>query len=171
MLSDTLQRALNSQVNAELYSSYLYLAMSMYFEHSDMPGAATWMKVQAQEEVWHGYKFIGFINEHGGRVELEAIDMPPLEWDSARAAFEDAHMHEVKVTALVGDLVSLARNEKDYMTDNFLQWFVDEQVEEESSVSEVVRKFRLAENSGGSLLMIDNELGQRVYTPPAASGE
>ena len=171
MLSESMQKALNGQINAELYSSYLYLSMSMYFEDSDLAGASSWMKIQVQEELWHAYKLIGHINERGGRVVLDTIDKPPFEWGSALEAFEAAYQHELKVSGLIGNLVDLARTEKDYMTDNFLQWFVGEQVEEESSVSEVVRKFRLAGGSGGGLLMIDNELGQRVYTPPAASEE
>jgi ferritin len=171
MLSETLQKALNDQINAELFSSYLYLSMSMYFEDSSLAGAASWMKIQVQEEMWHADKLIGYIIERGGRVSLDAIDKPPPEWGSAVEAFEAAYQHELKVSALIGNLVSLARTEKDYMTDNFLQWFVAEQVEEESSVSEVVRKFSLAGSSGGGLLMIDNELGRRVFTPPAASVE
>ena len=171
MLSETLQKALNDQINAELYSSYLYLSMSMYFEDSNLAGASSWMTVQAQEELSHAEKLIGYINERGGRVLLDGIDKPPQEWGSAVEAFEAAYQHELMVSALIGNLVSLARTEKDYMTDNFLQWFVAEQVEEESSVSEVVRKFSLAGNSGGGLLMIDNELGGRVFTPPTVSVE
>jgi ferritin len=167
MLSDGLQKALNGQVNAELYSSYLYLAMSMYFEDAGLPGAASWMKIQAQEELWHAWKFMDYINERGGRVLLEAIAKPEGEWSSSLDAFETVLAHERRVSSLIGGLVELARAEKDYMTDNFLQWFVAEQVEEEATADEVVRKFGLAGDAGGNLLLLDRELGQRVYTPPA----
>jgi ferritin len=167
MLPENLQNALNGQVNAELYSSYLYLSMSMFFEDTGMPGAASWMKVQAQEELWHAMKFVGYINERGGRVLLDAVEKPPSEWDSTLAVFEAVLEHEQKVSALIAGLVELARAEKDYMTDNFLQWFVAEQVEEEASADEVVRQFRLAGNAGPGLFMLDRELGQRIFTPPA----
>jgi ferritin len=170
MLSDTLQKALNGQVNAELYSSYLYLAMSMFFEDTGMPGTASWMKIQALEELSHAWKFMGYVNERGGRVLLDAIEKPQSDWDSPLAVFEAVLSHEQKVSSLIGGLVELARAEKDYMTDNFLQWFVAEQVEEEASADEVVRQFRLAGDEGGNLLLLDRELGQRVFTPPA-SGE
>jgi len=169
MLSDRMQEALRAQVNAELYSSYLYAAMGMYFESIDMKGAASWMRVQVQEELVHADRFMAYVNDRGGRMILEAIDRPPAEWSSGLAAFEAALEHEKKVSSLIGGLVSLAREEKDHMTDNFLQWFVAEQVEEEASVGEVARKLRLVGGSGGGIFMIDNELGARVFTPPAAA--
>lgn len=169
MFSDRMQTALNAQVNAELYSSYLYTAMGMYFESIDMRGAAGWMRVQTLEEMVHAEKFMTFINDRGGRVILEAIEKPTAEWSSCLAAFEAALEHEKKVSSLINGLVSLAREENDHMTDNFLQWFVAEQVEEEASAGEVVRKLRLIGGSGGGTFMVDNELGTRVFTPPAAA--
>ncbi|NDY41949.1 ferritin [Dissulfurirhabdus thermomarina] len=166
MLSEKMEAALNRQVNAELYSAYLYLSMVAYFESVDLPGCAAWMRAQTQEEVAHAMKIYDFINERGGRVRLSAIDAPPTEWDSPLAAFEDAYAHEQKVTGLINDLMNLAVAERDHATQIFLQWFVSEQVEEEASASAVVKKLRLAGDAAGGLLMIDNELGQRVFTPP-----
>ncbi|MCK5065388.1 MAG: ferritin [Candidatus Fermentibacteraceae bacterium] len=171
MLSTKIEKAINSQINAELYSSYLYVSMGMYFESEDMSGAAKWMNAQAQEELVHAEKFMNYVNERGGRVVLEAIEKPPVEWESGLATFEAALDHERKVSSLINELVFLARSENDYMTDNFLQWFVSEQVEEEASVGEVVRKMRLAGESGGGRFMIDKELGLRVFTPPAVLQE
>lgn len=169
MLSTAMQSAINAQVNAELYSAYLYSAMGMYFESIDMKGAASWMRVQSQEELVHADKFMGYVNERGGRVLLEAIGKPPAEWDSCLGAFEAALEHEKKVSSLISGLVTLARTEADHMTDNFLQWFVAEQVEEEASVSEVARKLRLVGSSGGGIFMIDNELATRVFVPPVTA--
>lgn len=171
MLSDRMQKAINDQINAELYSSYMYAAMSMYFESVDMSGAAGWMNAQAREELVHAEKFMHYVNERGGRVILKAIEMPPAEWDSVLDAFQAALAHEEKVSSLINGLVTLAREEKDHMTDNFLQWYVAEQVEEEASAAEVVRKLKLIGDSGGGMFMIDRELGQRGPEPEADSGE
>ncbi len=171
MLSERMQNAINSQINAELYSSYLYAAMAMYFESVDMSGAAKWMDAQAQEELVHAGKFMHYVNERDGRVILEAIEKPPVKWESVLDAFEAALEHERKVSSLINGLVTLAREENDHMTDNFLQWYVAEQVEEEVSAGEVVRKLKLIGDSGGGRFMIDNELGQRVFIPATGSGE
>ncbi len=168
MLSEKIQSALNEQINKEIFSSYLYMAMSMYFESEDLSGAASWMKTQALEELAHADKFMRYVNERGGRVVLEALDKPDTSWDVPLDAFNGALKHERFISASINDLVTLAREEKDFMSDNFLQWFVAEQVEEEASVSEVIRMFKLAGGAGGGLLMIDKELGSRVFTPPAA---
>jgi len=171
MLNQKIQDAINHQINAELYSSYLYVAMAMYFESVDMSGAAKWMNSQAQEELVHADKFMHYVNERGGRVILQAIGKPPVEWKSVLDAFEGALEHERKVSSMINDLVTLARKENDHMSDNFLQWYVAEQVEEEASAGEVVRKLKLIGDSGGGRFMIDNELGQRVFVPAASSGE
>ncbi len=168
MLSETMGNAINTQINKELFSSYLYMAMSMYFEAEDLSGAASWMRTQVLEELTHAEKFMNFVNERGGRVTLEALERPASSWESPLAAFAAALEHERFISSSINDLVGMARNANDYMTDNFLQWFVGEQVEEEASVSEVIRMFKLAGSSGGGLLMIDRELGSRVFTPPAA---
>ena len=170
MISKKMERALNDQVNAELYSAYLYLSMVAYFESVNLAGFAAWMKAQTQEEVMHAMKIYDFINERGGRVILTAIDTPPSEWDSPLAAFEAAYAHEQLVTGRINDLVNLAVEEKDHATNSFLQWFVNEQVEEETSVDDVVQNLKMAQDAPGALFMIDRELGRRVFTPPATEG-
>lgn len=171
MISEKIQEAFNEQINAELYSSYLYLSMSAHFESANLPGFASWMRCQAQEEVVHAMKFYAFLNERGGTVRLKPIEGPPTEWASPLSAFEAAYEHEQKVTGLINDLVDLAIQEKDHASNNFLQWFVAEQVEEEASADEVVQKIKLAGDQGGGLFLLDRELGQRVFTPAADSGE
>jgi ferritin len=169
MLNKKIEKAFNEQMNAEMYSAYLYLSMGAYFQSVGMPGFASWMRVQAQEEMVHAMKFFDHINERGGRVTLKAIDGPPTEWDSAVAVFEHVYEHEQKVTGLISGLVNLAIEEKDHASRSFLQWFVDEQVEEEDSASTVLDRLKLIGDSGNGLFMMDGELGQRVFTPPAAS--
>jgi ferritin len=166
-----MEDALNKQINAELYSSYLYLSMAGYFESVDLSGFAAWMRVQAQEELVHAMKLYDFVNERGGRVTLTAIEAPAVEWESPLAVFEQAYRHEQKVTGLINGLVDLAIEEKDHASRSFLMWFVDEQVEEEASADAVVRKLKLAGESGSGLFMIDRELGQRVpvFTLPTSS--
>lgn len=167
MLSEKMGKALNGQLNAELYSSYLYLSMSAYFQSINLAGFANWMRVQAQEELVHSMKFYDYINERGGRVVLRPVEGPQSEWKSPLEAFEHVLKHEQKVTGLINDLVDLAVKERDHATNTFLQWFVTEQVEEESSANDVVQQLKLAGGDGGGLFMIDRELGQRVFTPPA----
>lgn len=170
MIGKKMEKALNEQINAELYSAYLYLSMVAYFESVNLTGFATWMRVQTQEEIMHAMKMYDFINERGGRVILTAIDTPPAEWDSPLAAFEAAYAHEQIVTGRINDLVNLAVEGKDHATNAFLQWFVNEQVEEETSADNVVRNLKMAQDAPGALFMLDRELGQRVFTPPAAQG-
>ena len=158
-------------MNAELYSSYLYLSMSAYFQSISLPGFANWMRIQAEEELVHAMKFYDFINEHGGRVMLQPVEGPPTEWSLPLDVFENTYKHEQKVTGLINDLVNLAVQEGDHATNIFLQWFVTEQVEEEASADEVVQKLKLMGDAKGGLFMLDREMGQRVFTPPAASAE
>ena len=167
MLKEKIEQALNDQLNAEMYSAYLYLSMSAYFQSLSLGGFANWMRVQAQEELVHAMKFYDFVNERGGRVTLKPIDAPETSWESPLAAFEAAYAHEQKVTALINDLVNLALGEKDHATHIFLQWFVTEQVEEEDSANEVVQKIKLMGDASGGMFMLDRELGQRIFTPPA----
>lgn len=168
MLSENMEKALNDQIQAEMYSAYLYLGMEAYFQSINLMGCANWMRVQTQEELVHAVKFYDFINERGGRVTLLALDAPPSQWESPLAAFEAAYEHEQKVTARINALVDVAIAEHDHATNNFLQWFVAEQVEEEDSTSGVVEKIKLVGEAQGGLFMVDQELGQRVFTPPAA---
>jgi len=171
MLDEKMQTALNKQMNAELYSSYLYLSMSAYFQSISLPGFANWLRIQAQEELVHAMKFYDFINERGGRVMLQPVEGPPTEWSSPLDVFENTYKHEQKVTGLINDLVNLAVKEGDHATNIFLQWFVTEQVEEESSADEVVQKLKLMGDAKGGLFMLDREMAQRAFTPPAASAE
>jgi ferritin len=171
MISQKMQDALNEQVNAELYSAYMYLSMATYFESANLSGFANWMNIQTQEEVSHTMKIYKFIEERMGRVILKAIDGPPTEWDSPLAAFEAVFAHEQKVTGLINGLVDLAIKENDHATRGFLQWFVDEQVEEEASADAIVQQLKLMKDAPGALYMLDKEMAQRVLTPPAAESE
>ena len=170
-MNEKIQEAFNDQINAELYSSYLYLSMAAYFASVNLPGFAHWMKCQAQEEVVHAMKFYDYMNERGGNVVLSAIEGPPTSWASPLNAFEEAYAHEQKVTGLINGLVDLAIEEKDHASNNFLQWFVAEQVEEEDTADGVVQSLKLAGTQGGGLFMIDRELGKRVFTLPTDGGE
>lgn len=158
-----MEKALNGQLVAELYSAYLYLAMAAYFDAGDLPGCARWMRVQAQEEVTHGMKFYFYVNERGGRVALGPLAAPPAAWDSPVAAFEHVLAHERKVTGMINELVKLAAAEKDEATSDFLRWFVEEQEEEEESAQKVLRKAKGAEPAA-----LDEELAKREFKPPAS---
>jgi ferritin len=170
MISKKMGKALNEQVNAELFSAYLYLSMEAYYKSLNLNGFANWMRVQTQEEVMHAMKIYEFINERGGRIILKAIDGPDTEWDSPLAVFEAVYKHEQKVTGLINNIVNLAIEEKDHATSTFLQWFVNEQVEEESSADQMVQQLKMMDNAPGGMFMLDRELGQRVFTPPATEG-
>ncbi|MHC4436260.1 MAG: ferritin [Planctomycetota bacterium] len=171
MISKKMEKALNEQVNAELFSAYLYLSMEAYFKSLNLNGFANWMRVQTQEEVSHAMKIYGFIDERGGRITLKAIEGPQTQWDSPLEVFKAVYEHEQKVTSLINDLVNLAIEEKDHATNTFLQWFVNEQVEEEASADQVVQQLKMMEKAPGGMFMLDRELAQRVFTPPAAEGE
>ena len=167
MLSERMMKALNKQLNAELYSAYLYLSMAAYFESKNLKGFANWMRVQAQEELMHAMKFFDYINERRGRVYLEAIEKPSIEWKSPLDVFEATYEHEVKVTSMINDLVNMSMEEKDHATYNMLQWFVAEQVEEEASADEIRQQLRMIKEDGRGIMMLDRELKQRTFTPPA----
>lgn len=166
MLDKEMEKAINKQMNAELYSSYLYLSMGAYFESIDLSGFASWMRVQAQEELSHAMKFYDYLVRRGARVTLTEIEAPPKEWNSAVAVFEHVYEHEQMVTGLINKLVDLSISLSDHATNNFLQWYVAEQVEEEESASGVLQKVKLAGDDSSGLLMLDQELGTRVYNPP-----
>ncbi|MBU1095433.1 MAG: ferritin [Ignavibacteriae bacterium HGW-Ignavibacteriae-2] len=167
MLTSKMIDALNVQINKEFYSSYLYLAISAYFDEQNLNGMAGWMRVQSAEEYDHGMKFLDFIQATGGRVKLDKIDAPTFEWKSPQAAFENALEHEKYVTKSIHDLVDLALSEKDYATNNFLGWFVTEQVEEEQTASDIIEKFKLIGDNKNGLYMLDKELGARTASPGA----
>ena len=161
MLKAKLEKAINKQINAELWSAYLYLSMSAYFESINLGGFANWMRVQAQEEVDHAMRFYKHVIERRGRVTVSAISSPPISWKSPLHAFEDAFKHEQKVTALIEDLANMAAAEKDHAAANMLQWFIDEQVEEEEQADQIVQKLKMIGPNTGGLFMLDRELGQR----------
>lgn len=171
MLSEKMQKAINDQINAELYSAYMYLSMSAWFESQNLSGFANWMRVQYQEETFHAMKFYDYVLERGGTVILAAIDAPPKEWKSPLHVFEETLKHEQKVTGLIHNLASLAQDEKDFASGILLQWYVTEQVEEESSADQIRQKVKMVDDSPGALFMLDKELAARVYTPPAAEAE
>ncbi|MDY7075737.1 MAG: ferritin [Chloroflexota bacterium] len=161
MLSQTIQDAMNEQIKNELYSAYLYLSMSAYCESINFAGFAHWMRMQEQEEKMHALKFYDFIHERGGRVVLQAIDQPPIEFQSPLEVFEKTLEHEQKVTAMINDLYALAVQEKDYASQIFLQWFVTEQVEEEDNANQIVEILKMIGDSRQGILMLDRELGGR----------
>ncbi len=162
MLSPKLEEALNKQLNAEMYSSYLYLAMSAYLYSADVDGLAHWMYVQSQEEMAHTMKFFNFINDRDGRVVLDELPAPPSEWSSVLEVFEETLKHEQEVTALINSLADLADAENDRAAKVFLQWFVSEQVEEEATAKSIIQKLKMVGDSGSGLYMIDKELGARA---------
>ena len=162
MTSKKLQDALNQQINHELFSSYLYLSMSAYFEATNLPGFARWMKIQSEEEYGHGMKFYHFIHECSGRVELEAIAKPTFEYKSPLDVMKKVLEHEKKVTGTINALYELAVKEKDYPTQVMLHWFIKEQVEEEKNASDVIELLKKIGDSAAGLAMVDQRMGARV---------
>jgi len=161
MISKKIQNALNEQLNAEFYSSYFYLSMSAYFESKDLQGFAQWFRLQADEEYAHAMKIFDYIYQIGGAVKLIKIDGPKTDWDSFLEVFQDTYEHEQKVTKSINDLLELSYTEKDHATVNFLQWFVSEQVEEEATAQQNVKKMEMIGDNKAGLFMIDKELGAR----------
>jgi len=165
MIGKEMQEAINRQINEEFYSAYLYLAMSGYFESSGLSGFAQWMYVQYKEEIEHGMKFWRHLVDRGGTIKLHAIKEPPNEWPSPLPVFQAAHKHERYITGKIHGLVDLAEQEKDRAAANMLQWYVDEQVEEEASAQEIITKLEMVKDSGHGMLLVDRELGQRQDAP------
>ena len=161
MLNQNIQDALNDQIQAELYSSYIYLAMAADFEDKNWPGFAQWMRVQSQEETGHAMKLFEYVIQRGGRVQLKAIDQPPAEYESPLAAFQKAYEHEQYITGRINSLFGLARESKDPATEALMQWFVNEQVEEEATALQVVQMLKRIGTSGSGLVMLDRQLGKR----------
>lgn len=167
MISTKLQDAINAQINAEFWSAYLYLAMAMHFENEGYAGIANWFRIQFKEEQAHAEIFMNYVVSRGGRVVLKAIDAVPTEWKCPLCVFEDTLAHERKVTALINDLYALAEAEHDYATRGMLDWFVNEQVEEEETAKNMIDRLKLIGDNGFGLYMMDQELGARVYNVPA----
>lgn len=167
MLGKKMEDAINKQINAELYSGYLYLSMSAYYQSINLPGFANWLYVQMQEEQAHAQILYNHIINRGGKVELLPIEGPQIDWDSPSAPFEDAYAHEIKVTAMINNLVTIAAGEKDFASNAMLQWFVTEQVEEEKNPFDIIQKLKLMGSAPGGLFLIDKELALRIYAIPA----
>ncbi len=161
MLPKKLQDALNQQINHEFYSSYLYLAMAAHFESVNLPGFASWMKVQSDEESEHGMKFYHYVNERGGRVVLEAIEKPPAEYKTPLDVMKKVAEHEKKVTGTINALYELALKEKDYPTQVLLHWFIKEQVEEEKNAADIIELLKSMGDAPAGLAMLDERLGSR----------
>jgi ferritin len=155
------EKAINDQINAELYSAYLYLSMAAYFESRNMKGFAKWMQIQTKEEVSHAMKFYNFVFERGGKVTLKAVEQPQTDWKSPLALFEQVYEHEQKVTNLINKLVEAARADNDMATENFLMWYIDEQVEEEAHAYEAVLKLKMVGDVPQAMYMLDKEMGAR----------
>jgi len=170
MIKKKIVDAINKQINAEFYSSYLYLSMAAYFEDQNLSGMANWERVQAKEETSHGMKLYDFLCERGARVVLGAIDKPPTDFNSPLDIFKAGLAHEQKVTGMINTLMNLAVSEKDHATISVLQWFVDEQVEEEANADAIVKKLKLAGDMPGALFMIDKELEARVFVDETQAG-
>ena len=164
MISKKLEAAINAQINAEMWSAYLYLSMSAYCQEAGFPGMANWFAVQFKEEQDHAMIFFNYLQSRGGRVLLSPIAEVPTEWASPLAAFEHTLEHEGKVTSLINNLMALAVEEKDFAAQSRLNWFVDEQVEEEENATELIQKLRLIGDNGYGLYQLDQELATRVYT-------
>jgi len=162
MVSKKMIDTLNNHLNEEFYSSYLYLSMASYFEEKNLKGFAQWFKIQSQEEYGHGMKFYSFIIQVGGKVTLKAIKAPKTTWKSIIEVFAETLAHEKHITGLINKIVGQAMQEKEYATNNFLQWFVNEQVEEEATVEEIINKLEMIGDAKSGLFMMDRELGSRV---------
>lgn len=165
MVSKELETAINKQINAEFWSAYLYLSMSAHFSHKGLPGFANWFKVQFQEEQDHALKLMNYLIAKGNSVELKPIDKVDTSWESLLKAFEVTLEHEKIVTSLINNLVSIARRENDYASENMLQWFVNEQVEEEETAQALIDSLKLIGSNGFGIYTMDKELAQRSYTP------
>jgi ferritin len=166
MINKKLEDQINYQINRELYSEYLYLSMAAYLEDKGLAGMANFMVVQAQEEHFHAMKFFNYLNERGGRVVLDAIEQPPIKFNSPQAVFEESLAHEKIVTGLINKLMDMAIEVNDHASRSFLNWYVDEQVEEEDSFQKIIDQLKLIGGQGHGLLMLDKELSARVFTPP-----
>lgn len=162
MISAKLQDAINNQIQAELDSAYIYLAMSVYSEEKNLKGFAHWLKAQYQEETGHAFKFLNYLVERNGTVKLQAIAAPAAEFGTPVEVFEKVLAHEIHITALIHKLYELAIAEKDYAAQIFLQWFIAEQVEEEGNALNILERLKMVGSSNGSLLYIDKELGKRA---------
>ena len=171
MLNKKIENALNEQINKEIYSAYLYMAMSAHSTNIGLPGFANWFMVQYNEEMEHAMKIYNYVNDQGGKIHLKAIDEPPSTFKDPMDMFKKTLKHEQFVTKSINTLMDLAIKENDHATQIFLQWFVTEQIEEEGNDNDIIAKLDLAGTKGNGLFMIDKELATRIYTPPSDEKE
>ncbi len=169
MMSEKLKNAINEQINAEIYSAYLYFSMASWFEAENYLGMASWMKLQAQEEMVHAMKLYDFVNDRRHKVDLLPVEGPKTSWSSPLEAFKDAFEHEKYVTSRFNHLMGLAREEKDYACEAFFQWFITEQIEEEAAADAIVAKLELMKDAKNALYLLDKELGGRSADTPEES--
>lgn len=165
-MNEKIEKMINDQMNFEFYSAYIYKAMAAYCDSIDLPGFANWFKVQVQEEMYHAEKMYNYLLERRGRPFFTQVDAPPKDWDSVKAAFEHAFEHEQIVTDRINKIMTAAIEENDHATRSFLNWFVDEQVEEEASVDAIIKQLELVKESGHGLFMLDKDKAARTFTPP-----
>jgi len=166
MIKKALENALNEQINAEFHSAYIYLSMSSYFLSVGLAGYANWMRVQYQEELAHATRFFDYVNERGGRVKLAPIGEVQVNFEGVVDVYEKTLEHEQLVTGMINKLMDISIQESDHATKSFLQWFVDEQVEEEANVEQILNNLKLIKGEGQGLLMMDREMQTRVYVNP-----
>ncbi len=166
MINKKMETALNEQITFEIYSAHLYLSMAAYLASIDLPGFSHWMRIQYQEEIAHSFKMFDYVIERDGRAKICQINEPQFEWGSVLETFESAYSHEQKVTNRFNNLVDIALAEKDHASHIFLQWFINEQVEEEATAKGIIQQLKMLADSKAGLFQIDRELGQRVFTPP-----
>jgi ferritin len=171
MIKKAVEEALNEQINAEFQSAYLYLSMSAYFQAAGLAGYANWMRVQYQEELAHATRFFDYVNERGGRVQLSPIKDVQVDFSGVINVFEETLVHEQMVTGLINRLMDISIQESDHATKSFLQWFVDEQVEEESNVEQILNNIKLIKGEGQGLLMMDREMKTRAFVDPFAASK
>lgn len=162
MLSKTIENAINTHITAEFSSAHAYLAVSAYFEAQSLPGFARWMRLQSQEEYSHAMKLFDYLNNRGGRVMLQTVSQPTNDFTSPLAAFEQALESERKVTTAINEIYALALKENDYPTQIMLQWFIEEQVEEEKTAEEIVTTLKRVGDHWNSIIMLDRQLGSRT---------
>lgn len=166
MIKERVREAINNQINAEFYSAYLYLSMTAYFESKNLKGFANWTRVQYQEESFHALRFYDYLNVRAGNVRLQTIEAPKTHWNSYQEVFEEIYDHEQKVTAMINNIAAIAVEEKDFAAQQFLQWFVNEQVEEEANAVGILEQLKLIGDNTSGIFMLDKDLATRVFVPP-----
>lgn len=167
MISKKLHDAINEQINAELWSAYLYLSMSLDAEAKGLKGVANWFFIQFREEQDHARIFMNYLNSRDAKVELRAIEPVPTQWSTVQAMFEQTLEHEKKVTSMINNLAAIAREDADFASINRLTWFIDEQVEEEDTARTMIQTFGAVEGNKYGLYMVDKELESRTYSAPS----